>query len=257
MGLFDLSPWTLFLAAVVISCVFLLFRKRPATTPSSLSSSAPPADEKKQDRTDPLISTVLRVIEEEATESWETVKSSPKLSIFRKITGDSPVAIVKAKAIVEGVTPEDVMQAIWDVHVRTTWDSVMKGFREVEVLSSDSSVITFFVKPPIPLIAARDFVQLRSKAKLGNAVVIAYQSVEHPDAPQVQGFIRGETLISGYRIEPQSTDTCCVEFISQTDIKGLIPVPLLNSIGPLRAADWIHKLSLAAQSLRSRDTKTQ
>lgn len=199
---------------------------------------------------DPAIVAAVELIEETTDEGWETIKSTPALSIYRKKTGDSPVAIIKAKVQIPNVSIEDIMTVIWDVSVRVTWDSVMKGFRDVEVMSSDRGIIYFYVKPPVPFIAARDFVQIRCRQKLGEDWVIAYKSVERADCELPAGYIRGETRISGYKIAKRG-EVCEVDFISQTDIKGSIPVGLLNTIAPLRAQEWIKKMTAAAQALHS------
>lgn len=199
---------------------------------------------------DSAIETAIELMSESPDDGWETIKSTPSLSIYRKKTGDSPVAIIKANVRMTGVTVEDVMKVIWNVEIRVTWDSVMKGFRDIEKMGEDKGVIYFYVKPPVPFIAARDFVQLRCREKVGEDWIIAYKSVERPDCELPEGYIRGETRISGYRIG-QRGEECEVDFISQTDIKGSIPVGLLNTIAPLRAQEWIKKMTLAAQSLQS------
>ena len=220
----------------------------PSVNPSASASTA-----KKPELAagaDPAIVAAVELIAETTDEGWETIKSTPALSIYRKKTGDSPVAIIKAKVLIPNVSIEDIMTVIWEVSVRVTWDSVMKGFRDVEVLSPDKGVIYFYVKPPVPFIAARDFVQVRCRQKLGEDWVIAYKSVERADCELPQGYIRGETRISGYRIAKRGEE-CEVDFISQTDIKGSIPVGLLNTIAPLRAQEWIKKMTAAAQSLHA------
>lgn len=256
MGLLDYSQWVYVCTAVLlVGLLWLLFR-RPKAAEASVSELFVPIPAQVESLS-PAISAVISLVNEPPTDSWETIKSSPDLSIYRKKTGDSPVAIVKATALLSAVSAEDIMQVIWDVHVRATWDTVMKSFQEIEVFSADSSVITFFVKPPVPFVAARDFVQLRTRQKVGNAIIIAYQSVDRPDVPLADRCIRGNTLISGYRIEQKSPNQCEVAFISQTDIKGLIPVALLNTVAPLRAAEWLKKMGLAAQGLGQRDLKKQ
>ena len=257
MGLMDYSAWVYVCAAVLlVGLLWLLFR-RPKAKEAAFAEQLVAVPVQMEELLSPPIAAVLSLVNEPPTDSWEIIKSSPDLSIYRKKTGDSPVAIVKATALINDVSCENIMQVIWDVHVRATWDTVMKSFQEVEVHSPDSSVITFFVKPPVPFVAARDFVQLRSRQKVGNAIIIAYQSVDRPDVPLADRCIRGNTIISGYRIEQKSPNQCEVAFISQTDIKGLIPVALLNTVAPIRAAEWLKKMGLAAKGLEQRDLKTQ
>ena len=257
MGLFDISPWVYVAVGGMLLCLIWLFYLKSRGVDVQPAGKVLPDTPKSEYMSPPIIA-VLSLLNEPVGDSWETIKESPELSIYRKKTGDSPVAIVKATALISDVTAEDVMQVIWDVHVRVTWDQVMKGFQEIEVHSPDSSLISFFVKPPIPLVAARDFVQLRCRQRINNSIVIAYQSVDRPDIPPLSTFcIRGNTIISGYRIEQKTPNTCEVAFISQTDIKGLIPVALLNSLAPLKAADWLKKMGTAAQRLGQQDPKTQ
>lgn len=246
----DSRNWLLIAGAAVaaVAVVWIVKNQFAAEPPKT---AAPPAPQVNTLRPSllPSINETLSLIEEPTSEDWQTIKDTPALAIYRKNTGDSPVAIIKAHVVVEGVSASDLMTVIWDVQERVKWDTVLKGFQELEVNSPDSSVIAFYVKPPVPFISARDFVQLRCRETVGNAMVISYQSVERSDFPVPEGYIRGHTLISGYRIQQVSPTTCEVDFISQTDIKGSIPVGILNTIAPMRAQEWIKKMVAAAKTL--------
>ena len=234
-------------AAAALAAIWLLRSQLCEQPPKATPPPLPKA--KVHESLLPSIADALSLIEEPTSQDWQTIKETPALSIYRKNTGDSPVAIIKAHVVVQGVTAADLMTVIWDVEVRVKWDTVLKGFQELEVLSPDSSVIAFYVKPPVPFISARDFVQLRCRQVVDGAMLISYQSVDRPEFPVPEGYIRGHTMISGYRICQVSPSDCEMDFISQTDIKGSIPVGILNTIAPLRAQEWIKKMVAAAQSL--------
>jgi hypothetical protein len=78
--------------------------------------------------------------------------------------------------------------------------------------------------------------------------------VEHPKCPHNENYIRAHTFFSGYFIEKISTEPLETKLImiSQTDIKGMFPLPaqlvkLLLTKGP---QEFVKNLTKSCDKLR-------
>lgn len=196
----------------------------------------------------------LKVLLTESTsEGWDTVKETAGLKVYKKMTEASPVAIIKAKILIPDTSPEDVLFAIWDGEFRREWDNVIQDFHVVEKTSEDTDIIYFYAKSPMPsIISNREFVQHRRYIKEKSGIYIVYWSADREDLEVPKGWVRANTIISGYAISRQPTGEVLVEFISQNDVKGKIPPKLINTFAPSKAIDWVKKLGKACISLKEK-----
>ena len=185
-------------------------------------------------------------------EGWDVVKDVPGLQVYKKIPENSPVAIIKAKIIIKDTTQEDVLFAIWDGKFRREWDNVIQNFHVIEQESEDSDIIYFYAASPMPsIVSNREFIQHRKFVRENSGIFIVYWSAEREDIPIPDGWVRANTIISGYAIK-KVQDGVMVEFISQNDVKGKIPPKLINAVAPSKAMDWVKKLGKACIILKQK-----
>jgi hypothetical protein len=78
------------------------------------------------------------------------------------------------------------------------------------------------------------------------------RSAEHENHPNIPGFIRAESLISGYIIRQRGPD-CDLFLMSQTDIKGLIPKWIVNMVAAKAPAQWIECLVTSCSQLLAKE----
>jgi len=78
------------------------------------------------------------------------------------------------------------------------------------------------------LLSSRDFVDVNSWRKIGDAYYLAGRSVEYDDMPCQKGRIRGENLIGWKRITESSEhkDRTNVCIMASADFKGMVPKSL-------------------------------
>lgn len=182
------------------------------------------------------------------------MKSMPNISIYKMISDNSAIAIIKARAIITDATPDKVFKAIWDGEFRKKWDTVLKRFEVLEQIDESTDLIRFYAESPLPsLVANREFLQMRCCKDYEGGKVIVYWSVERPDIEVPEGVIRANTIISGYVIIPDESNpkNTRLDFISQNDVRGSIPPQLINTFAPRKASDWIKKLMSACKMLNS------
>ena len=189
---------------------------------------------------------------EPISEGWDVIKQTNTIEVHKKTTESSPIAIIKAKIFIPDTNIDDVLFAIWDGDYRREWDNVIQDFHVIEKLSEDSDVIYFFAKSPLPAIVSnREFIQNRKFLREKNGIFIVYWSADNESIPVPDGFIRANTIISGYHIKAEN-DGVRLEFISQNDVKGKIPPKLINTFAPSKAIDWVKKLSKACIALKEK-----
>jgi len=193
----------------------------------------------------------------DVTSKWERVVTNPLIKIDKIRPEGSPVVLIRAWAFIEGFSPQEVFDQIYDTEKRAKWETVTMSLSVVEKIDETSQVIYFYVKTPIG-ISERDFVQVRN-FKLDypqkDHIVMSFKSVNHPKMPPMKGRIRAETHIAGYIMKPStqapnSTDFCIV---SQSDIKGNIPKVIVNMASGKAPAEWINKLIKACEKSRKQN----
>lgn len=99
----------------------------------------------------------------------------------------------------------------------------MKEFKTLEEVS-DSTFINYCRFKGIGPVSDRDFVILENYelSEDKTRFVDASKSIEH-QYPLPKGVVRGWVYIAGYIVEQTSEKTCRVTYISDTDVRGMIP----------------------------------
>lgn len=87
-----------------------------------------------------------------------------------------------------------------------------------------------------------------------NSVCLHFKSVDHPLCPISKKFVRANTYLSGYFIKTESISpqVCSVHIISQTDVKGKIPIWLVNKVSQTAPIDWVNNLIKGCKMVREK-----
>ncbi|OMJ77710.1 hypothetical protein SteCoe_22658 [Stentor coeruleus] len=228
---------------------------RPSPNPQQIhEESKSPLEEHKLSKLNPLdkFEEFEILMTEGTSEGWDIVKENPDFKVYKKITEFSPVAIIKATILVNDTTPDDALFAIWDGGFRREWDNVLQDFKVIEKYSENSDMIYFYAASPFPsIVSNREFIQHRKYRKDDNGILIVYWSAERDDIPVPEGWVRANTIISGYYIKSVEGGVE-LYFISQNDVKGKIPPKLINAVAPSKAMDWSRKFRRACALLKKR-----
>jgi len=117
----------------------------------------------------------------------------------RKSDGSS-VNIVKlvANIVADALTLYDTLH---DPDYRKVWDENMVEGYLIEQLDEFNDVGYYSAKSPVALVAGRDFCNERSwQVKDDTQYVIMNHSVIHPQCPEKKGFVRANSITSGYLV---------------------------------------------------------
>lgn len=127
-----------------------------------------------------------------------------------------------AMTTLRNTTPAQFLSIYWPFEERRKWDTFFGTMRVVETLGDGSEVIYMSSWAP-PLIAKRDFVQVRQLRTMADGTVVGlFLPAVHPLAPPVKGFVRGVVVLSGFTLKKVGNDT---EFTLITNTDPGLPVP--------------------------------
>ncbi|KAL8435829.1 hypothetical protein ACSSS7_002206 [Eimeria intestinalis] len=158
--------------------------------------------------------------------SWELTVNQPLIKVYKYISPNSPVVIVKAYASFDGIPLSVLSHNIKDIKSRLEWDTTFGDYRIIEKDVNGCEMIYCMMKAPFP-VSNRDFLQWRRTIEDYDEGVVKMmlRSADHPSVPERQGCVRAETLMSGYLMRRSTNDpnSSTLFLVAQTDVKGLIP----------------------------------
>ena len=77
---------------------------------------------------------------------WDKVMSNSQITIHKIKPENSPVVLLRAWAVLEGVPVRECFDQIFDADSRGKWDTVLDSFRVVEPVDFETEVIHFIIK---------------------------------------------------------------------------------------------------------------
>lgn len=79
----------------------------------------------------------------EDTSTWEKVVNSTNIACHRRPVPNSSSFLIKAVATIEGLNFNEIFDAIYDVNIRMSWDTVFKDFKIVRPCTEDQSEVIY------------------------------------------------------------------------------------------------------------------
>eukprot|EP00656_Telonema_subtile_P057742 TRINITY_DN9570_c0_g1_i3.p1 TRINITY_DN9570_c0_g1~~TRINITY_DN9570_c0_g1_i3.p1 ORF type:complete len:518 (-),score=143.28 TRINITY_DN9570_c0_g1_i3:394-1947(-) len=139
-------------------------------------------------------------------------------------------------------------RALAELQERRSWDHTAKELSAVDNIDHNTSIYYTLVEGIFGM-QPRDFVDIRHMVVLPNGVhVIVFAAIEHPSRPELPGIVRGTTLLAGQLIKPIDEHSCMLTTVTQVDIKGNIPVYLVNKVATRSPIEWFHALRVHLNS---------
>ena len=179
---------------------------------------------------------------------YSNVINEKKCKVYKRLVEGIPVILIKALARLP-YNKDVVFEAIANLNIRKQWDSVFSELRVVNHEGENGAEILYMIiKSPVLLVKNRDFVQQRKIWKnfpTAKSHMLHFISIDSPECPINKKCIRAETVISGYYMQddPEEPGHTLLGVLSQTDIKGDIPVFLVNKFAPKSSKSWINSLT--------------
>jgi len=183
----------------------------------------------------------LKELEESEEEGWKVSVDKKNIRVAKKKTPNTDVYRMKMVGELP-FPPEVVYQVLLDPSIRTQWDKYITSSECLIQLENGLSVYHICTRCP-PGITNRDLLHLRIENKdPENGVYISLdKSVSHPDRPEGRSYIRAHTIFSGLvlsRKEVNGVPGTRYAAISQADIRGDVPVIIVNATASKGTVDW-------------------
>jgi len=178
---------------------------------------------------------------------YTNVINEKKCKVYKRLVEGIPVILIKALAHLP-YSKDVVFEAIANLDIRKQWDSVFSELRVVNHNGENGAEILYMIiKSPVFIVKNRDFVQQRKiwrNFPTTKSHMLHFISIDTPDCPENKKCIRAETVISGYYMQddPEEPEHTLLGVLSQTDVKGDIPVFLVNKFAPKSSKSWISSL---------------
>jgi len=142
-------------------------------------------------------------------------------------------------------------RAVWDFlhcpQYRVVWDENRVEASRIVMVSPVGDIGYYAAKSPTG-IANRDFVNQRTWHNAGNGEFVIFNtSVPHTRKPQADGFVRAQSLVTGYLIRPADGGArSSLTYMTMTDPKGWIPSIVMNYVTTSFAPTVLNRMRKAA-----------
>ncbi|KAM9232989.1 steroidogenic acute regulatory protein, mitochondrial-like [Leptosomus discolor] len=125
------------------------------------------------------------------------------------------------------------------------WNPTLSRVKVLQRVGTDT-LVTHEVTAPSPgnLVGQRDFVSVRHRGRRETAVYLVGTATHIEPLPLQEGCIRAESQLSCIILQPLAGDPDCTHFtwLLSMDLKGWIPMSVINRVLPQSQADFIKHL---------------
>eukprot|EP01104_Vermistella_antarctica_P005978 TRINITY_DN16714_c0_g1_i1.p1 TRINITY_DN16714_c0_g1~~TRINITY_DN16714_c0_g1_i1.p1 ORF type:complete len:260 (+),score=70.89 TRINITY_DN16714_c0_g1_i1:101-781(+) len=193
------------------------------------------------------------------SEGWTECYKAEGTQVWQKKNKKSAIQVVKVSTVYADVSPTLLYCVLHDSTYRKTWDTNMLEGTLIDTIGPNDEVTYYAAKCPTG-IANRDFLNQRywRVEEDKGEWIIRNHAVEHPDCPDKKGFVRGESIMTGYIVTKEGDGSKLI-YLSQADPKGWIPswvINMLTSKLAPRVIDSMHKAALGYKAWLAENNTT-
>eukprot|EP00475_Leptophrys_vorax_P028786 TRINITY_DN41883_c0_g1_i1.p1 TRINITY_DN41883_c0_g1~~TRINITY_DN41883_c0_g1_i1.p1 ORF type:complete len:934 (-),score=188.05 TRINITY_DN41883_c0_g1_i1:246-2690(-) len=150
--------------------------------------------------------------------TWKQERGSSSISLY--VSGSDNLTTMAIMDI-DGA-PLNILTLLVDSTRRRDWDSCFDSFRDIETISSVTSIEQWFFKFPWP-VSWREFIVVTSYRFLENGTILwAYQGIDYPDCPPDRNYARTPGASGAFVIIPKDSGKCRVKFLLTRPTKGFL-----------------------------------
>jgi len=178
--------------------------------------------------------------------NWNVVLDKPDIKVWDQAVPNEAINNVKMWAHLKDIPASVVYDVIHDPDYRLEWDNNMAEGYNIEQLDPYNDVGYYAGKSPFFIVSGRDFCNERSwwVNKDKTEYIIINHSVLHPKCPEKKGFVRAWSHRTGYviRVDPNDPNSTILYYMTRTDMKGTIPIWIVNTVMKTFAPNLIDNL---------------
>lgn len=177
-------------------------------------------------------------------DGWKLEYRKRMTQVWTKSTQQTNLKIIKLKTEFTNVSPALLFDVLLDPDYRKMWDTHVVESYDIGCLNPNNDLGYYAVKCPSPL-KNRDFVLLRSWLATRNEHMLINHSVYHDSVPPKKGFVRGISLLTGFVIRPTKNGGSELNYVTQCDPKGNLPIWMVNKLTQIFAPKMVKRLHKA------------
>lgn len=190
---------------------------------------------------------------------WQLVRKGPAIRLWVSPHLDSSWQMIRTRAHLDA-SPPAILRLLLDDSRIGEYDDLFDRICVIEPID-DNSVFKRTCYKPIWPTQPRDFSLLSSWGQLedGSAYLVN-RSVDHPDCPPVDGYVRGIVMMCGFLMVPcrePGASGCTLTVIVHTDLGGSLPAAILNKLSVNGPNEVTRKLQMLSKSLRDEEVSWQ
>jgi len=185
----------------------------------------------------------------ETDDGWKEAYHTNVVYVWTKKSDNSNINIVKVRTHYTDIPASVLYDVLHDHEYRATWDPNMIEGKVIVQLDSTNEVGYYSAKSPSG-VSNRDFLNQRSwRARPdSDEYLIINHAVTHPDVPDKKGFVRANSILTGYYIKGiDGKEGCQLIYCTQCDIGGWIPSFVANYVTKTFAPSLLDRLHEAAK----------
>ncbi|KAH3758610.1 hypothetical protein Pelo_9521 [Pelomyxa schiedti] len=170
-----------------------------------------------------------------SSSSWSKVTHKNDVTVSKQ-TVDGRTAFLTSSIL--PFAYEDVLRAVVDTQEHKFYDNAILSYDVVQVICEDESCkadIVRLVSAPAArgMISAREFIDVRLMVPIEDGLAVMQRSIEcGPVQDSDEITVRGWTFPSGSIIRRRADGTTEIDELVNTDLRGNIPVWLINKTLP-------------------------
>uniref|UniRef100_A0A914D4N9 START domain-containing protein n=1 Tax=Acrobeloides nanus TaxID=290746 RepID=A0A914D4N9_9BILA len=127
---------------------------------------------------------------------------------------------------------DDMFREDWeDVNHISDWNNNIAFAKIVHQITPNFDIVNY-ANNDVMVVKGRDFVVARLKRTVNGSGYIVAKSIDLPELPEIQNFVRGWIHLGAGRFAPHPTkpNVTIIDYIMCIDLKGYIPKMLVNTV---------------------------
>eukprot|EP01117_Protostelium_nocturnum_P004797 TRINITY_DN1740_c0_g1_i1.p1 TRINITY_DN1740_c0_g1~~TRINITY_DN1740_c0_g1_i1.p1 ORF type:complete len:224 (+),score=80.41 TRINITY_DN1740_c0_g1_i1:266-937(+) len=177
--------------------------------------------------TDEEFDSFLRDVD--GSDGWNQCYKSADVNVWWQKSDVSAINEIKVQAIWKHIDMDQLYDVLHDSEYRRIWDKNALENDLIEQLDKNNDIGYYAAKCP-PGITNRDFVNIRSWRTRDTEYIIMNHSVQHPSRPPKKGYVRANSIKTGYVLRRIPEGGVNIIYLTSTDPRGSIPSMLLNTV---------------------------
>ncbi|KAM6474084.1 stAR-related lipid transfer protein 6 [Liasis olivaceus] len=179
------------------------------------------------------------------------------MDVLAKPSTEFPGTLFRTEVLLD-IPSDKLLPFIYLPEYRSKWDKTLQSYKLIEAIDQDTFIYQGITHSyGFGLISPRDFVyMLHLKNYNGNLMTTNSVSVNHPDVPPTQAYVRGTTFSSGYACIPLPENPEQSKFMAiiQVDLGGVLKPSVIDSVMPMNLINFVTDCKAGFKMLKETQT---